>query len=254
LALTPKPTKIRSALSERRQRSVRRAESARERNKQVRVAALVSAARVGLPPPAALRVAGPGGGAPRAADEAGLPPDLVLVPPTPEDVSRGDSTTTWPPVPPPLGPPRFAIVGVQGRQRRVLVGDLVVVDRLSHPVGSRLLLPRILLLADAERTLVGRPCLPSPVPAAGAPTAPARPGAPPGAPPGGRAPFDPSWRPASVECRVEFHQRGPKVVAFVKKRRKEYKRTRGSRQAQTLLRVLAVPDIRSFGGILGGAS
>ena len=51
---------------------------------------------------------------------------------------------------------------------------------------------------------------------------------------------------AKVSAKVIEHTRADKIVVFKKKRRKGYKRTRGHRQGQTILRVL---DINGKGAV-----
>lgn len=101
----------------------------------------------------------------------------------------------------------YALVEIQGRQYRVREGTRVTVERMAG-AGDKVELNQVLLVAhDAEGgdrvTRVGRPYV------AG----------------------------AKVTATLEDHPRGPKLVIYKYRRRKNYRRKQGHRQALTRLRI-----------------
>ncbi len=99
----------------------------------------------------------------------------------------------------------YAIVETGGKQYRVTEGETLRVDRLDAEAGAELTLDKVLMLGG-ERVAVGTPYV----------------------------------QGASVRAQVVRHGRGRKVIVFKMKRRKNYRRKRGHRQAFTELRILEV--------------
>jgi large subunit ribosomal protein L21 len=99
-----------------------------------------------------------------------------------------------------------AIVRISGKQYRLSEGQRVTVDRLANPVGEEVTFDDVLMLTDGATATVGSPTV------AG----------------------------AAVTARVVSAARGPKIVVFKYKAKKRYRRTRGHRQEQSILEVLAV--------------
>ncbi len=97
----------------------------------------------------------------------------------------------------------YAVVRTGGKQYRVQEGDLLEVELLDAPPGAAVTLDDVLLVVDGERAHVGRPRVEG----------------------------------ATVTARVVRHFRGPKIVVFKYKRRKNYRRKQGHRQELTLLRI-----------------
>ncbi len=97
----------------------------------------------------------------------------------------------------------YAVIETGGKQYRVSEGDVVRVELLGSEVGSEVSISAVYLVADGDEVQVGRPTV------AG----------------------------ASVKGTVVAEGRGPKVVAFKKKRRKGYRRKIGHRQNYTALRI-----------------
>jgi large subunit ribosomal protein L21 len=83
----------------------------------------------------------------------------------------------------------------------------VRVPRLDAEVGSKLSLDKVLLLSDGKKVAVGQPHV------------------------SGKA----------VQAEVVRHGRDAKIVVFKKKRRKNYRRTRGHRQGFTEIKIKALP-------------
>lgn len=100
----------------------------------------------------------------------------------------------------------YAIVESGGKQIQVAPGDRVRVEKLLGEVGSKVELTRVLLLSDAGKIQVGRPYLEG----------------------------------ARVTATVLEQDKTRKVLVFKKKRRKQYRRTRGHRQAFTALRIESI--------------
>jgi len=98
----------------------------------------------------------------------------------------------------------YAIVKAAGRQVRVTPGGVAIVDGTAGEPGAELTLTEVLLVEkDGGEVLAG-------------------------------APFVANARITAV---VEGETRGPKIRVFKKKRRKQYKRTRGHRQGYTTLKI-----------------
>lgn len=99
----------------------------------------------------------------------------------------------------------YAIVKCSGQQLKVAKGDTIVADRLAGDVGSKVSL-EVLLLGDGDKITVGTPLV------AG----------------------------AKVEAEVVEHKRGKKVIIFKMKRRQNYRRRKGHRQDQTVLKITGI--------------
>jgi len=93
-----------------------------------------------------------------------------------------------------------------GKQYRVNEGDTIDVERLAVDVGSEIEFDQVLLVGAEESIRVGKPYV------AG----------------------------ARVTCKVLLEDRGPKVLAFKKRRRQNSKRIRGHRQEFTRLLVSGI--------------
>ena len=99
----------------------------------------------------------------------------------------------------------FAVVKTGGRQYRVAPDDVLEIGRIVGEVGTIVQLPEVLLLGG-EAPVLGAPTV------AG----------------------------ASVAAEVLQHKRGPKVIAFKKRRRKNSRRKRGYRDELTVLRITEI--------------
>jgi large subunit ribosomal protein L21 len=107
----------------------------------------------------------------------------------------------------------FAVIRTGGKQYRVAEGDRIVVERLDAEAGDLLAFDRILMLAgDGEEPLVGATVPPE----------------------------------ARVFGRVLEQTRGPKLIVFKKKRRKNYRRTKGHRQDLTAVRIVSISASGAF--------
>ncbi|KAJ1264027.1 hypothetical protein BS78_09G231500 [Paspalum vaginatum] len=106
--------------------------------------------------------------------------------------------------------PVFAVVQIGSHQFKVSNGDSIFTERLKFcDVNDKLVLNRVLMLGSQTQTVIGRPTLPE----------------------------------AVVHAVVEEHALDAKVIIFKKKRRKNYRRTKGHRQELTKLRITNIEGI-----------
>ena len=99
----------------------------------------------------------------------------------------------------------YAIVKAGGRQEKVAVGDIVVVDRLSARPGESVTLPA-LLLVDGEKVTTDAEALAA----------------------------------ITVSAEVVRDERGPKIAILRFKNKTGYRRRQGHRQDLTRLKVTAI--------------
>jgi large subunit ribosomal protein L21 len=99
----------------------------------------------------------------------------------------------------------FAVIKTGGKQYRVAAEDLLKVEKIGGDPGEIIQFGEVLLVGGDNVAL-------------GAPTVPG----------------------ASVAAEVLEQGRGPKIIAFKKRRRKNSRRKRGHRQEFTLLRVTEI--------------
>ncbi|GKV50896.1 hypothetical protein SLEP1_g57577 [Rubroshorea leprosula] len=99
---------------------------------------------------------------------------------------------------------------IGSHQFKVSNGDCIFTERLKFcEVNDKLILNKVLLLGSATQTIIGRPIVPH----------------------------------AAVCAAVEEHALDAKVIIFKKKRRKNYRRTKGHRQELTKLRITDIQGI-----------
>lgn len=97
----------------------------------------------------------------------------------------------------------FAVVRAGGKQYRVAPNDVIVVEKLAADAGAEIELDQVLMLDNGKGAEIGTPLVDG----------------------------------ARVAVTVMEQGRGAKVIAFKKKRRKDYRLTHGHRQSITVLRV-----------------
>ncbi len=100
----------------------------------------------------------------------------------------------------------FAIVKTGGKQYSVAENDVIIVEKLAGDAGSEIKLEDVLLVGAEGKTTVGTPLV----------------------------------KGASVTAEVIEQGKGEKVIIFKKKRRQQYRRTKGHRQEQTVLRIKSI--------------
>ncbi len=99
----------------------------------------------------------------------------------------------------------FAVIKTGGRQYRVVPDDVLEIGKIAGDVGTIVQLGEVLLVGGDQPVL-------------GAPTV----------------------AGASVAAEVLQHKRGPKVISFKKRRRKNSRRKRGYRDEITVLRITEI--------------
>ena len=97
----------------------------------------------------------------------------------------------------------FAVIKTGGKQYRVSPQDIIRVERLSSPAGEIVELTDVLAMGREDGVKLGQPLV------AG----------------------------ARVAATVLEHCRNDKIIVFRKQRRKNFRRTHGHRQHQTVLRI-----------------
>lgn len=97
----------------------------------------------------------------------------------------------------------YAVVESGGKQYKVFPGGTIAIERLPGEVGALVELTNVLLISDDGGVKVGRPTLTG----------------------------------AKVVAEIVAQERGPKVVVLKFKRRKNYRRKQGHRQALTKVRI-----------------
>ena len=103
----------------------------------------------------------------------------------------------------------YAVVKTGGKQYRVAKDDKIVVDRMIGEDGESVVLDQVLMMADGDKVTVGSPVIEG----------------------------------AAVGATVLRQTRGPKIMVFRRKRRKNFRRIRGHRQDLTLLQINEIaPD------------
>jgi len=100
----------------------------------------------------------------------------------------------------------YAVIETGGKQYRVAPGDVVQIERLDHPVGAVVEFDRVLALSGDQGLVLGAPVV----------------------------------ERARVAAEVVAQTRGPKVIAFKKKRRKNHRKTRGHLQEITTIKITQI--------------
>ena len=97
----------------------------------------------------------------------------------------------------------YALVKTGGKQYRVAKDDTILVERIAAEEGDQVVLDNIIMLGDGDKVTVGSP----------------------------------NVEGAGVSATVMRQTRGPKIIIFRRKRRKNHRRTQGHRQDLTLLKI-----------------
>ncbi len=97
----------------------------------------------------------------------------------------------------------YAVISAGGKQHKVAVGDRIKLEKIEAGVGDTVTFGEVLALQTEGGLKIGRPVL----------------------------------KGARVTGRVVAHDKARKVLVFKKKRRKQYRRTRGHRQPFTAVVV-----------------
>jgi large subunit ribosomal protein L21 len=97
----------------------------------------------------------------------------------------------------------YAVIATGGKQHKVAVGDQIRIESIQADAGETVTFDEVLAVQTGEGLKIGTPTL----------------------------------KGAKVVARVLTHDKAPKVLIFKKKKRKQYRRTRGHRQPYTAVVV-----------------
>lgn len=97
----------------------------------------------------------------------------------------------------------YAVIRSGGKQYRVAPGQTIRLESVAGEVGSKVELGEVLLVENDGNVQVGAPVVAN----------------------------------AKIEATVLEHDRAKKIIVFKKKRKKQYRRTRGHRQDFTAVRI-----------------
>jgi large subunit ribosomal protein L21 len=100
----------------------------------------------------------------------------------------------------------YAVIKTGGKQYRVQAGDLLVVEKLDGEPGAEIKFDSVLIVGDDKGSTLGEPLI----------------------------------KGAAVTATLIETRKGEKVKIFKKTRRQGYRRTRGHRQPESVLRVTAL--------------
>src|ERR1700756_2346000 len=100
----------------------------------------------------------------------------------------------------------YAVIKTGGKQYRVQPGDLMVVEKLDGEPGANVAFGEVLMLGDGEAVTIGAPMVDG----------------------------------ATVAATLIETRKGEKVKIFKKIRRQGYRRTKGHRQLESVLRVTGI--------------
>ena len=102
----------------------------------------------------------------------------------------------------------YALVRTGGKQYRVAKDDTILVERIAADEGAEVILDDVVMLSDGDKVTIGTPRVEG----------------------------------AAVSATVVSQTRGPKIIIFRRKRRKNHRRTQGHRQDLTLLKINAIAE------------
>ncbi|MEN2495118.1 MAG: 50S ribosomal protein L21 [Hyphomicrobiaceae bacterium hypho_1] len=100
----------------------------------------------------------------------------------------------------------YAVIKTGGKQYRVATNDMLDIERIDSQTGSKIEFSDVLMLASGEDVKLGTPVV-----------------------------FG-----AKVIAEVLNQTRGPKIIAFKKRRRQSSRRRKGHRQKMTTIRITEI--------------
>ena len=100
----------------------------------------------------------------------------------------------------------YAVIKTGGKQYRVAENDVLIIERLTGEAGGTIEFTEVLMLGEGSTVTVGKPMI------AG----------------------------AKVVAELVEQTRGPKVIAFKKRRRKNSRRKKGHRQDLSKVRITSI--------------
>ncbi|PHQ59804.1 MAG: 50S ribosomal protein L21 [Robiginitomaculum sp.] len=100
----------------------------------------------------------------------------------------------------------FAVIKTGGKQYKVAKDDIIVIEKLDAEAGKKITFDDVLMCGEGSDVAVGAP----------------------------------SIKGASVSGEVIEQRKGDKVLVFKKKRRQNYRRKKGHRQNETVVKITAI--------------
>jgi large subunit ribosomal protein L21 len=100
----------------------------------------------------------------------------------------------------------YAVIKTGGKQYRVAADEVLTIEKVAGEAGAKVEFTEVLMLAGSGEAKIGKPTVSG----------------------------------AKVVAEVVEQGRGPKVIAFKKRRRKNSRRKRGHRQEQTTVRIMEI--------------
>lgn len=101
---------------------------------------------------------------------------------------------------------KYAVIQLQGKQHKVTEGEILVVDKLPEAAGQKIKVTDVLLLNDGKKVTIGTPLV----------------------------------EKAFVSLEVVDQQKGKKIRVATYKSKSRYRRVKGHRQHQTVLKVTKI--------------
>ncbi|MDG1666158.1 MAG: 50S ribosomal protein L21 [Hellea sp.] len=100
----------------------------------------------------------------------------------------------------------FAVIKTGGKQYKVTKDDIIIVEKLEAETGNKVSFNQVLITSNDGTVKVGEPTV----------------------------------KGASVEAEVIEQRKAAKVLVFKKKRRQTYRRKRGHRQNETVVKITSI--------------
>lgn len=100
----------------------------------------------------------------------------------------------------------FAVIQTGGKQYKVAKDDVIIVEKLDAETGKAVSFKDVLIAGEGTKVTVGEPLV----------------------------------KGAEVKGEVLEQRKGEKVLIFKKKRRQTYRRKRGHRQNETVVRITSI--------------
>ncbi|MDG2361466.1 MAG: 50S ribosomal protein L21 [Hellea sp.] len=100
----------------------------------------------------------------------------------------------------------FAVIKTGGKQYKVTKDDIIIVEKLEAETGNKVSFNQVLITSNHGAVKVGEPTV----------------------------------KGASVEAEVIEQRKAAKVLVFKKKRRQTYRRKRGHRQNETVVKITSI--------------
>ncbi len=100
----------------------------------------------------------------------------------------------------------FAVIKTGGKQYKVVKDDIIVVEKLDIEAGKKISFDEVLMCGSEANVTIGAPTI----------------------------------KGASVSAEVLEQRKAAKVLVFKKKRRQNYRRKKGHRQNETVVKITAI--------------